>query len=71
MAKDGVTHAIGSCARRTGPTQVVRSTARTRDTVNDDPMFLEMMADEVLKTWERYRSGRPLCLSPPIRTIQV
>ncbi len=34
-------------------------------TVNDDPMFLEMMADEVLKTWGRYRSGRPLCLSLP------
>ena len=33
-------------------------------TVNDDPIFLEMMADEVLKTWGRYRTGRPLCLSP-------
>ena len=32
-------------------------------TVNDDPLFLEMMADEVLKTWDRYRTGRPLCLS--------
>jgi protoporphyrin/coproporphyrin ferrochelatase len=32
-------------------------------TVNDDPLFLEMMADEVLKTWARYRTGRPLCLS--------
>ena len=32
-------------------------------TVNDDPLFLEMMADEVLKTWGRYRTGRPLCLS--------
>ena len=32
-------------------------------TVNDDPMFLEMMADEVLKTWGRYRTGRPLSLS--------
>jgi hypothetical protein len=31
--------------------------------VNDDPLFLEMMADEVLKTWARYRTGRPLCLS--------
>ena len=31
-------------------------------TVNDDPMFLEMMADEVLKTWDRYRTGRPLGL---------
>ena len=34
-------------------------------TVNDDPMFLEMMADEVLKTWDRYRTGRPLSLSLP------
>jgi ferrochelatase len=33
-------------------------------TVNDDPLFLEMMADEVLKTWDRYRTGRPLGLSP-------
>ena len=32
-------------------------------TVNDDPLFLEMMADEVLKTWDRYRTGRPLVLS--------
>jgi ferrochelatase len=32
-------------------------------TVNDDPLFLEMMADEVVKTWERYRTGRPLVLS--------
>ena len=31
-------------------------------TVNDDPVFLEMMADEVLKTWNRYRTGRPLYL---------
>ena len=32
-------------------------------TVNDDPLFLEMMADEVVKTWDRYRTGRPLVLS--------
>jgi ferrochelatase len=32
-------------------------------TVNDDPLFVEMMADEVLKTWDRYRTGRPLVLS--------
>jgi len=32
-------------------------------TVNDDPMFLEMMADEVLKTWDRYRTGIPLGLA--------
>ena len=33
-------------------------------TVNDDPLFLDMMADEVRKTWDRYRSGSPLVLSP-------
>ena len=32
-------------------------------TVNDDPLFIEMMADEVVKTWDRYRTGRPLILS--------
>jgi ferrochelatase len=32
-------------------------------TVNDDPLFLEMMADEIVKTWARYRTGRPLVLS--------
>jgi ferrochelatase len=43
-------------------------------TVNDDPLFLEMMADEVLKTWDRYRTGRPLGLSaasvaPPAKAV--
>lgn len=28
--------------------------------VNDDPLFLEMMADVVLQTMRRYESGRPL-----------
>jgi ferrochelatase len=37
-------------------------------TVNDDPLFLEMMADEVLKTWNLYRNGRPLTLTAPSRT---
>ena len=32
-------------------------------TVNDDPQFIEMMADEVVKTWDRYRTGRPLVLA--------
>ena len=27
--------------------------------MNDDPLVLEMIADEVVK-WERYRTGRPL-----------
>jgi len=33
--------------------------------VNDDPMFLDMMADMVRGTWDRYRSGVPLSLVPP------
>jgi ferrochelatase len=38
--------------------------------VNDHPAFLDLMADEVRKTWELYASGRPLSLvstSPPDR----
>jgi ferrochelatase len=34
-------------------------------TVNDDPGFLDMMADVVVQTWERYRTGRPLPFSSP------
>jgi ferrochelatase len=30
------------------------------ESVNDDPQFLDMMADVVLRTMTRYRSGRPL-----------
>ena len=32
------------------------------ETVNDDPLFLDMMADVVLRTIRRYESGRPLPL---------
>jgi ferrochelatase len=35
-------------------------------TVNDDPLFLQMMADEVVKTFDRYRTGTPLVLSAAI-----
>jgi hypothetical protein len=28
--------------------------------VNDDPLFLDMMADVVLQTIRRYEQGRPL-----------
>ena len=35
------------------------------ETVNDDPIFLEMMADVVRQTWTRYRTGRPLTLAFP------
>jgi ferrochelatase len=30
------------------------------EAVNDDPLFIDMMADVVLKTIRRYESGRPL-----------
>ena len=35
------------------------------ETVNDDPMFLDMMADVVLRTIRRYDAGRPLPLVTP------
>jgi ferrochelatase len=34
------------------------------EAVNDDPRFLDMMADVVLRTVRRYESGRPLPLAP-------
>jgi ferrochelatase len=33
-------------------------------TVNDDPLFLDMTADVVLDVWKRYESGRPLHIAP-------
>ncbi len=33
--------------------------------VNDDPLFIDMMADVVLKTVRRYETGRPLPLVRP------
>ena len=39
-------------------------------TVNDDPRFLDMMAEAVMQTWSRYRSGRPLSLVPaPVAAV--
>jgi ferrochelatase len=35
------------------------------ESVNDDPLFLDMMADVVLRTLARYEHGRPLSLAPP------
>ena len=35
------------------------------EAVNDDPLFLEMMADMVLRTVTRYQNGRPLPLAAP------
>ncbi|MGB7218538.1 MAG: ferrochelatase [Vicinamibacterales bacterium] len=40
------------------------------ETVNDDPLFLDMTADVVADVWNRYRSGRPLPIvstTPPER----
>lgn len=34
-------------------------------TVNDHPLFLETMADVVIRTVERYAGGRPLSIVPP------
>ena len=34
------------------------------ETVNDDPLFLDMTADVVLDVWKRYESGRPLHIAP-------
>ena len=34
------------------------------ETVNDDPIFLDMTADVVLDVWKRYESGRPLHIAP-------
>jgi ferrochelatase len=33
--------------------------------VNDDPLFLDMMADVVLRTVRRYETGRPLPIVSP------
>jgi ferrochelatase len=35
------------------------------EAVNDDPLFLDMMADVVGQTWTRYQAGRPLTLACP------
>ena len=40
------------------------------ETVNDDPLFLDMAADVVLDVWNQYRAGQPLPIvssSPPER----
>jgi ferrochelatase len=35
------------------------------EAVNDDPLFLDMMADVVVKTVSRYQGGRALAVQPP------
>jgi protoporphyrin/coproporphyrin ferrochelatase len=34
------------------------------ETVNDDPLFLDMMAEVVMRTTQRYDAGRPLPIAP-------
>jgi len=34
------------------------------ETVNDDPLFLDMAADVVMEVWNRYQSGQPLPIVP-------
>jgi ferrochelatase len=36
------------------------------EAVNDDPLFLDMMADVVLRTMRRYETGRPLTIVSPV-----
>ena len=47
-------HEAASVCRDIG-LSMVRSEA-----VNDDPLFVDMMADVVLRTMRRYETGRPL-----------
>ena len=35
------------------------------ESVNDDPLFLDMMADVVRRTMTRFAAGRPLPLIAP------
>lgn len=35
------------------------------EAVNDDPAFLDLMGDVVMRTWRRYENGRPLPIAPP------
>ncbi len=43
------------------------------EAVNDDPLFLDMMADVVMTTIRRYEGGRPLPLTRPAdsRTLRM
>ncbi|MBI2833589.1 MAG: ferrochelatase [Acidobacteria bacterium] len=46
-----------------GAAREIGVTMSRAETVNDDPLFIDMMADVVRATWSRYANGRPL----PIR----
>jgi protoporphyrin/coproporphyrin ferrochelatase len=39
--------------------------------VNDDPAFLDLIGDVVLRTWRRYERGLPLPIAPPARPERV
>jgi ferrochelatase len=39
--------------------------------VNDDPAFLDLMGDVVLRTWRRYERGLPLSIAPPATPERV
>ena len=39
--------------------------------VNEDAMFLDLMAGVVLRAWDRYRSGRLLPLAPLSTLLRV
>lgn len=39
--------------------------------VNDDPAFLDLIGDVVLRTWRRYERGMPLPIAPPAKPERV
>jgi ferrochelatase len=41
------------------------------EAVNDDPLFLDAMADVILRTWQRYAGGIPLPLAAPARPERI
>lgn len=41
------------------------------EAVNDDPAFLDLIGDVVLKTWNRYDGRRPLTIAPPPKPERV
>ena len=51
-------HEAATVCREVGLTMV------RAEAVNDDPLFLDVMAETVTETWNRYRSGIPLSLAP-------
>lgn len=51
-------HEAAAVCREVGVTMV------RAEAVNDDPLFLDVMADAVMQTWTRYRTGTPLSLAP-------